>query len=210
MSRYSLLWKKQCSKNSQVKWCWTVLLVCVCSIKGGKGGWCLQQGWQPVRLLTIAQNHVHHSFKSAPCPEQNSNNILCFSYRYCRYFSSSFCIVFFIWMFSGKKNYLFVSTTMQRSILTCVCVFFFLFEKNIAEKYLDGKVGLLLTFLFQEWVTAKRFRNKSFFWILGTLRWQLLKQIQRLCTTALSKTCIKEVQSVLFPTVSFHWMKILP
>ena len=48
--------------------CWTVLLVCVCSIKGGKGGWCLQQGWQPVRLLTIAQNHVHHSFTSAPCP----------------------------------------------------------------------------------------------------------------------------------------------
>ena len=41
---------------------------------------------------------------------------------------------------------------MQRSILTCVCAFFFLFEKNIAEKYLDGKVGLLLTFLFLEWV----------------------------------------------------------
>ena len=45
-----------------------VSLVCVCSIKGGKGGWCPQQGWQPVRLLTIAQNHVHHSFTSAPCP----------------------------------------------------------------------------------------------------------------------------------------------
>ena len=72
--------------------CWTVLLVCVCSIKGGKGGWCLQQGWQPVRLLTIAQNHVHHSFTSAPCPDQNSNNILCFSYispkLFALYFSS--------------------------------------------------------------------------------------------------------------------------
>ena len=164
--------------------CWTVLLVCVCSIKGGKGGWCLQQGWQPVRLLTIAQNHVHHSF-------------------------TTFCMVFFIWMFSGKNNSLIVSTTMQRSILTCVCAFFFLFEKNIAEKYLDGKVGLLLTFLFQEWVTAKRFRNESFFWILGTLRWQLLKQTQRLCTTASSKTCIKEVRLVLSPTVSSHWMEVL-
>ena len=41
---------------------------------------------------------------------------------------------------------------MQRSILICVSAFFFLFEKNIAEKYLDGKVGLLLTFLFLEWV----------------------------------------------------------
>ena len=125
-----------------------LLLVCVCSIKGGKGGWCPQQGWQPVCLLTIAQNHVHHSFTSAPCPDQNSNNILCFSYRYYRYFSWAFCIVFFIWLVSGKNNYLIVSKTMQRSILICVCAFFFLFEKNIAEKYLDGKVGLLLTFLF--------------------------------------------------------------
>ena len=68
--------------------CWTVLLVCVCSIKGGKGGWCLQQGWQPVRLLTIAQNHVHHSFTSAPCPTK-SQIISCASPKlFALYFSS--------------------------------------------------------------------------------------------------------------------------
>ena len=58
-------------------------------------------------------------------------------------------------MLSGKNNYLIVSTTMQRGIFTSICAFFFLFEKNIAEKYLDGKVGLLLTFLFQEWLQLK-------------------------------------------------------
>ena len=66
----------------------SLLLVCVCSIKGGKGGWCLQQGWQPVRLLTIAQNHVHHSFTSAPCPNK-SQIISCASPKlFALYFSS--------------------------------------------------------------------------------------------------------------------------
>jgi len=64
------------------------------------------------------------------------------------YFSSG-------WFQARILFYLIVSTTMQGGIFTTICAFFFLFEKNIAEKFLDGKVSLLLPFLFKGWVTLQ-------------------------------------------------------
>ena len=63
------------------------------------------------------------------------------------------------------------------------------------------KSGLRYSWKIQKWKFLLDSRH---------LRWQVVKQPQRLCTTALSRTCIKEVQLVLFSTISFDWMEVFP
>ena len=135
-----------------------VSLVCVCSIKGGKGGWCPQQGWQPVCLLTIAQNHVHHSFTSAPSPDQNSNNILCFSYTspklFALYFSSDcFQARITIWLFPRQckeassplsaPSFSSLRKTLLRNILTerWACYWLSCFKSGLQLKDSEIKVS---------------------------------------------------------------------